>query len=157
MIGRRGCWLLLTMLLVSVTLAAVAQEQRLPGIVVDFYRSAIAAPKMVTVLVAPPLLLLFVVLVARWQCDVGGRSRSSEELDRLLQCKRTGFLRRAVQRIRGRHAAVAGRSSHVLQIPCPLPAEGMDRLVQKKHSGAWSPAPPRGLAHPSAEQGQAEA
>jgi hypothetical protein len=157
MIGRRGCWLLLAMLSVSVILAVVTHEERLPAIVGDFYRAASAAPKMVTVLVAPPLLLLFVVLLARWQCEVGGRARTGGELDRLLQCKRTGLLRRTAQRIRGRHVAATGRSRHVLQIPCSAPAEGMDRLVQKKHSGAWSPAPPRGLAHPSTEHGQAEA
>jgi hypothetical protein len=141
MIGRRGCWLSLAMLmLVSVSLAMAMRLERPPRIFTVFYRLATEAPKLLAVLVAPALFLLFFVLLARWELNVGGRARTSGELGRLLQHKRTGILRQAAKRIRrsttpsGPNAAGSGRTSHDLLTPCPSPNADLDRLVQKKRS-----------------------
>jgi hypothetical protein len=161
MICRRRCWLSLAMLLlVSVTFAAIWRLEHFRRIWADLYRLASDAPKVFTVLAAPPLLLLFFVLWALLERN-GGRAGLWSELDSLLQRKRKGLLRRAAQRIRGstaqsgHNAAPTDRAIHVLQTPRSSPAAGMDRLVQQKRCGAWSPSPSKVKPAPTTEHGQA--
>jgi hypothetical protein len=158
MIGRRGYWLLLTMLLL-ITLGTASHKDRLDRILAGFFRFPSDDAAMLTLLVAPPLLFLLLVLLVRWEHNAGTMARSSQELDRLLQRKREGLLRRAALRIRGttaprrRNAAASADASQGPQAQCSWPTEGLDRLVQKKHSGAWSPSVSKAEADLPAEQG----
>jgi hypothetical protein len=134
-------------LLVGATVATAANFRLLRHTLPDLHLLPSEAPGLLPVLVA--LLLLFLFLWARLEVDSGCSARWSGELDHLLQRQRQGFLRRAGQRIRvstahgRRQRSASGPGLQLLQAAISSPAEDMDRLVQKKRSGAWSPFSPQ--------------
>jgi hypothetical protein len=166
MIGRRGGWLSASIvLLVSISLAMVTWHERLRSTFEDYHRFLSERPELhpVLVMVAPVLFYLLVVVLARWELDAGGGAGAGRELDWLLQCKRTGHLRLKANPIRSRSApqshdvVTAAKASHLFQYPGSAPAAGLDRLVQKKRSGAWLIWPPKFLLDPLVENDQGEA
>jgi hypothetical protein len=166
MIGRRGGWLSASIvLLVSISLAMVTWHERLKSTFEDYHRFLSERPELhpVLVMVAPVLFYLLLVVLARWELDAGGGSGAGRELDWLLQCKRTGLLRLRANPIRGRSApqshdvVTAAKASHLFQHPGSAPTVGLDRLVQKKRSGAWSLLPTEFSLDPLAEHDQGEA
>jgi hypothetical protein len=143
------------MLLVSITLAAAALLERLPRCVTDLYHQVNEAPELFGMLLTP-LFVFILVLWARWELDAGRSTRSPGQLDDLLCRKRLGLLQRAARRLRlgsaraRRYASAGSFEQAVSEAANPLPTADMDRLVEKKRSGAWSP-PTEGT--PPAEEG----
>jgi hypothetical protein len=95
------------------------------------------------VLLAPPLILLALVLLARFCRDSGPQLLSKGELDWLIQRKQQGALLHRSQRIRESAARVSrcspstSRTARAGRAPLTAPEEVLDRLVQLKRHGAW--------------------
>jgi hypothetical protein len=164
MISRRRCWLSMSMLLLlGAAIAAASNWEPLRRTLADLSRLVTDAPGMLCVLVAPPLFLLILFLWAGWEVNSGSAARWSGELDYLHQRHRQGLLRQAAQRIRssthhGSQSSLGQLSKHPIAsgaLPS-APVENLDRLVQKKRSGAWSSWSHKAGAPPSTEHGHAE-
>ncbi len=144
---RRGCWL--PLLIVSLgTLVVVALLNQSPRLFADLYLFANEFPWLIVVHLALLVLFLLPFLLAFWEGNPGRSAHSSEELSGLLERKRLGLLQRAARRLRPRPACgdrspSMSHSEHVTTQPAaPSPMAEMDRLVQQKRKGAWSPSPP---------------
>jgi hypothetical protein len=152
MVGKRDWWFALALLLfVSFAPAAPMLLERRPQVYADLYRMTRDAPGLLAVLVMGPALLLFLVLWACWELRAGQWKSLSGELDNLLQKKHSGLLLQSARKPRparacGARLRPARRGGYALIEPARLlPTAGLDRLWQKKRTGAWSPP-----THPAA-------
>ena len=125
----RRLWQLAAMLMVAGSFASLVWLA-LPGSDLSFNDPV--TPLLVVVL--PPLIILFVPLLAWSDLELGWKREAKGELERLLAQKHDGSMARRARRVPDR----AARVRHGDSVP-PLQSGGedvgLDRLVRLKHQG----------------------